>query len=137
MKKQNPVVHFEMPAVDKKRVSEFYTKVFGWNMQQLGEDMGSYVLATTSETGEDGFPKQPGMINGGFFDRKEDELNHAPHVVISVDKIEDSIKEINESGGKVLTDIMDIPGIGKYVSFKDTEGNIVGALQPLPMGNSK
>jgi predicted enzyme related to lactoylglutathione lyase len=32
---------------------------------------------------------------------------------------------------------MDIPGIGKYASFKDTEGNIVGMLQPTPMGNSK
>lgn len=46
----NPVVHFEMPAKDKKRVLEFYTKVFGWNMKQLGNDMGNYILAGTSES---------------------------------------------------------------------------------------
>jgi hypothetical protein len=40
----NPVVHFEMPAEDRKRMADFYTKVFGWKTQQLGEDMGNYVL---------------------------------------------------------------------------------------------
>lgn len=34
--KMNPVVHFEMPAKDKNRVSNFYTTAFGWNMQQMG-----------------------------------------------------------------------------------------------------
>jgi len=27
---------------------------------------------------------------------------------------------------------MDIPGVGPYVSFYDTEGNRVAMLQPLP-----
>ena len=40
----NPVVHFEMPAEDRKRMADFYTKVFGWKIQQLGEDMGNYCL---------------------------------------------------------------------------------------------
>jgi predicted enzyme related to lactoylglutathione lyase len=40
----NPVVHFEMPAEDRKRMADFYTKVFGWKTQQLGEDMRNYIL---------------------------------------------------------------------------------------------
>ena len=28
--KMNPVVHFEMPADDSRRMADFYTKVFGW-----------------------------------------------------------------------------------------------------------
>lgn len=31
--KMNPVVHFEMPAEDKKRMSKFYTKAFGWQLR--------------------------------------------------------------------------------------------------------
>jgi predicted enzyme related to lactoylglutathione lyase len=62
----NPVVHFEMPAEDRKRMADFYTKVFGWKTQQLGEDMGNYVLAITTDSDEKG-PKKPGAINGGFF----------------------------------------------------------------------
>lgn len=34
--KKSPVVHFEMPVKDNKRVVEFYTNVFGWGMQQFG-----------------------------------------------------------------------------------------------------
>ena len=45
----NPVVHFEMPAEDKKRMAEFYTKTFGWQTQMLGSDMNEYVLVTTTE----------------------------------------------------------------------------------------
>ncbi len=30
MNKINPVVHFEMPAEDSKRMADFYSKVFGW-----------------------------------------------------------------------------------------------------------
>lgn len=132
--KKSPVVHFEMPAVDKKRVATFYSEVFGWDMQHLGSEMGNYVLATTTPVDEKTqLPKQPGAINGGFFDRKDDELNSTPHIVISVDSIDESINAVKTGGGEILTDKMDIPGIGIYVSFKDTEGNIVGMLQPAPM----
>ena len=45
----NPVVHFEMPAEDRKRMADFYTKVFGWKTQQIGEDMGNYVLISKDQ----------------------------------------------------------------------------------------
>ena len=130
MAKPNSVVHFEMPAKDKKRVSDFYSKVFGWNMMQMGPDMGDYILAQTTETDENRMPKNPGAINGGFFDYKDDDLNRAPHLVISVDDLDESIKAVKEAGGKVEGEKMDIPGVGMYVSFRDSEDNVVGMLQP-------
>ena len=42
------------------------------------------------------------------------------------------MKKVAQAGGKVLGDPMEIPGIGQYVSFFDTEGNRVSMLQPLP-----
>ncbi len=143
MSKMNPVVHFEMPAEDGKRMAEFYTKVFGWKTEQLGPEMGNYVVVTTSERGEDRFPKQRGTINGGFYQKTGDQVSNHPSVVIAVDDIYDTMKQIKESGGKVLgggnpnkkspEEPDDIPGIGLYFSFIDTEGNRVGVLQPLPM----
>lgn len=130
----SPVVHFEMPAKDKKRVADFYTKAFGWQMAQLGQDMGNYLLASTTVVDEKTQrPKEPGAINGGFFDHKDDELNRVPHVVISVDNLEESIQAVKDAGGEIMGEPMDIPGIGRYVSLKDTEGNIVGMLQPAAM----
>ena len=60
MVKMDPVVHFEMPAKDKKRVSDFYSKVFGWNIVQTGPEMGNYLLAQTAETDQQGMVKTPG-----------------------------------------------------------------------------
>ena len=93
--------------------------------------MGNYVLATTTETGQSG-PKKPGAINGGFFPKKPDWPAQYPSVVIAVDDIKESVKKVIDAGGKVLGEPMDIPGVGQYVSFTDTEGNRVSMLQPIP-----
>lgn len=130
---KNPVVHFEMPAKDRKRVADFYTKAFGWKMNQLGPDMGNYIVAQTAETDENNMVKTPGTINGGFWETQE---AAPPHVVIAVEDIEAAMKNVEEAGGKLLDGmsgkgkIDDISGIGKFVSFEDTEGNRVGMLQP-------
>ncbi len=132
MSKMNPVVHFELPADNKKRMTDFYSTAFGWQMQQLGAEMGEYVLATTSEVGEDRFPKQRGTINGGIY-QKSDSTSPHPSVVISVDDINESIEKVKKAGGKVLGEPMPIPGVGSFVPFIDTEGNQLSMLQPLAM----
>lgn len=128
--KMNPVVHFEMPAEDRKRMAVFYTEAFGWKVELLGEDMGNYALATTTETDETGRPKTPGAINGGFFPKSDDMPGPYPSVVIAVENIQEQMKMVENAGGKVLGEPMDIPGVGLYVSFMDTEGNRVSMLQP-------
>lgn len=127
----NPVIHFEMPAEDRKRIAEFYTKAFGWETEEMGEDMGNYVVAMTTESDEKG-PKKPGAINGGFYE-SDDMPAQYPSVVISVDGIEKHMQKVRDAGGKILGEPMDIPGVGKYVSFIDTEGNRNSMLQPMEM----
>lgn len=128
----NSVVHFEMPAKDRKRVADFYSKVFGWKMIGTGPEMGNYILAYTAETDENNMVRTPGTINGGFFEYKNEAGFKEPHLVIAVDDLEKSIEEVKSAGGVINGEIMDISGIGKYVSFKDTEDNLVGMLQPNP-----
>jgi predicted enzyme related to lactoylglutathione lyase len=126
------VVHFEMPYDEPERLQQFYRSTFGWEMNTLGEQMGNYVLATTTESSDAG-PVKPGAINGGFFARSSEMPDQYPSVVIAVTDIRASMEKVTAAGGKVLGDPMEIPGIGQYVSFHDTEGNRVGMLQPLPM----
>jgi predicted enzyme related to lactoylglutathione lyase len=130
--KMNPVVHFEMPAENRKRMSEFYTKAFGWETNQLGEDMGNYVVAMTTESDKTG-PKKKGIINGGFYQKMDDPNMNHPSFVISVDNIIEHMKIVKDAGGKILGEPMDIPGVGKFVSFIDTEGNRVSMLQATEM----
>ncbi|ROZ78331.1 VOC family protein [Ramlibacter sp. WS9] len=128
----DPVVHFELPYDDRERIVRFYQSVFGWELQQYGEEMGNYVVATTAKA--DAKPGAPaGAIGGGFFPRKADWPAQYPSVVIAVEKIESSMDKVVAAGGKLLGEPMDIPTVGRYVSFYDTEQNRLSLLQPLPM----
>jgi len=138
--KMNPVVHFEMPAEDQARMSEFYAKTFGWEAKAMGPEMGNYVVVSTSPSDPNdlsGRPKAPGAINGGFY--KKTKPDQYPSVVIAVDDINEAMKKVSDMGGKVLGGSQgegipdDIPGVGLYVSIIDTEGNRVGVLQPKGM----
>jgi predicted enzyme related to lactoylglutathione lyase len=128
--KMNSIVHFEMPFKDGRRMADFYTKAFGWQTQQMDEKFGNYIVATTTESDQKtGRPKSPGAINGGFYPQMKDGPQ-CPSVVVGVDDIKASVKKVTEAGGKVIGEPMDIPGVGLYVSFYDTEGNRVSMLQP-------
>ena len=130
--KMNPVVHFELPAEDRKRMMEFYKKTFGWQMNQMGPDMGNYVVVMTSESDDSG-PKEKGRINGGIYEKTKDMGQVHPSFVIAVDNINEHMKTVEKAGGKILGKPMEIPGVGTYVGFVDTEGNTLSMLQPLPM----
>jgi hypothetical protein len=141
MNKMNPVVHFEMGYKDRERMVGFYAKVFGWKAEMMGPSLGNYVVMTTAEMDEKTkFPKEPGRINGGFYKKTENPASHAPSVVIAVDDIHQSMKEVESAGGKILgamdqsgkqtMEPQDIPGVGLWISFEDSEGNRVSMLQP-------
>lgn len=128
MKSSHPVVHFEMPYEDADRVATFYEKAFNWKMNRFGEDMGNYIMAHTAETDENNMIKTPGAINGGFYPKRPDAPQ--PGITISVENIQDAMNNVIEAGGKVFGEPMDIPGVGLYVAFSDTEGNCASMLQP-------
>ena len=126
----NPVVHFELPYKNAERISKFYQEVFGWKLTKLGENSGNYILATTTESdAKPGFPA--GAINGGFYPLKPDWPQQYPSIVIGVKNIQNSINSLNQNGGKVLGEPIEIPNFGIYVSFLDTEGNRNSIIQPI------
>jgi predicted enzyme related to lactoylglutathione lyase len=138
--KMSPVVHFEMGYNDKDRIVKFYETVFSWETESMGQEMGNYIVAHTTETGDDGMVKTPGNINGGFYAKTDSPDSQAPSVVISVDDIKAAIEAVKKAGGKIIGSMDEkgnrsmkpqmIPGVGLWISFKDTEGNRVSMLQP-------
>ncbi len=137
--KMNSVVHFEMGYNDRERMKKFYSDVFDWKMRQMGAEMGNYVVAQTAETDDQGMVKTPGTINGGFYQKNENPLSHAPSVVISVSDINEAIESVQAAGGTILGGMNEkgehtmepqqIPGVGLWISIMDTEGNRVSMLQ--------
>jgi uncharacterized protein len=124
----NRIVHFEIEATDRDRAKNFYAQAFGWQMQQMGQEMSDYVVVITGD------PKEPGGINGGIFitpPGAAKELN-AYSCVVGVENIDQAIANVKSAGGQVMGDKMDIPTIGTFARCQDTEGNIFTMLQPLP-----
>ncbi len=119
------VVHFEIPADDVERAQSFYRGVFGWRIDPM-PDM-SYALLMTTESGEDGRPREPGVINGGMM-RREGEIS-APVITIAVDDIDATLKQVNSSGGTTVQAKMPVGDMGFSAYFTDPEGNILGLWQ--------
>ncbi len=128
--KMNPVVHFEIPIDNPKRVSKFYKKAFGWNPIPLGEEHGGYIIAQTGETTKDGMLKETGIINGGFYRKDKKRPAQYPTLVLAVADLKKAMKKIEKAGGRIIGKPEPIPGYGTYVSFYDTEGNRLEIIEP-------
>ena len=122
------VVHFEIHAENPARATQFYSTVFGWAIQKMGDL--DYWLITT------GTPDQTG-INGGLFPRRGP-MPSDPNPIsafvcsIDVDNIDLSMGQVITAGGTVVVPKRAFPGIGWSAYCKDTEGNIFGLSQNDP-----
>jgi hypothetical protein len=115
------VVHFEIPYDDKRRASEFYSKIFGWQLMDVPEM--DYTMVHAATTDENNMVAEKGAINGGLFMRNDSAKQ--PVVVIGVQSIDDTIKKVIAAGGKVVTPKQRIPN-GSYARVTDCEGNVIG-----------
>jgi len=125
------VVHFEIPVDDAARAKEFYRTTFDWELNDM--DMGggnTYTTVTTTPIDEQSrLPTEPGSINGGLMSRTSD--TPVSVITIGVDAIDDALKKIEAGGGSVVQPRTEIPDMGAFAYFKDTEGNVVGLWENL------
>lgn len=119
------VVHFEIHADDPERAVNFYGACFGWQFRKW-EGPFDYWLITTG-------PKEEMGIDGGMGRRSvpiDGKAVTAYVGVIGVADLDATIQAVTAHGGKVEVPKEMIPGVGWLAYFKDTEGNLFGALQP-------
>ena len=114
------IVHFEIGADDPDRAQKFYKDIFGWNMEKM-EGEGEYWLITA------GSEKDPG-INGGLF-KRPGPVNSNTINTVEVPSVDEYIKKITDSGGKIVQAKQAIAGVGWLAYFQDPEGNYLGILQ--------
>ena len=123
------VVHFELPADDVKRAKSFYKKTFEWELQPIPE--AEYTFLGTAPHDAKWVPKERGVINGGMAERGPP-LKH-PSVTIAVESIDKAAKVIVKNGGKIVRKKLPIGENGFVAYFKDTEGNVLGIIEPPSM----
>jgi predicted enzyme related to lactoylglutathione lyase len=120
------VVHFEIHCGDLDRAERFYRDVFGWEIQRYEGAPVDYRLVTTGPDGEIG-------INGALVERRGEIDGQAVIAYVNTIAVEDlsaTQERVAAAGGEVSLDRHEVPGVGHLAYFKDTEGNLFGALQP-------
>jgi predicted enzyme related to lactoylglutathione lyase len=120
-----PVVHFELWSENPDRAADFYKKVFDWEVQPIPQL--NYHLINTGGTGG---------INGGIMTPKQGPWPAKLAFYIDVDDLDAYSKKITESGGKIVVDKMDVPGVGQFSLFEDPDGRVLGMWKQLKQGSS-
>ncbi|MEO6505423.1 MAG: VOC family protein [Terrimesophilobacter sp.] len=119
------VVHFEIPADDVSRASQFYRAAFGWDVTAV--DGMDYAMLQTTPADANGMPKEPGAINGGMLPR--DEARTGPLITIDVDDIGEALQRVEDLGGTTVLPKQEVMGMGYTAYFADSEGNVMGLWQ--------
>jgi uncharacterized protein len=120
------VIHFEIHCDDLDRAERFYRNVFGWEFQRWEGAPVDYRLVTT------GPDEEPG-IDGALAERRGEIDGQAVIAYVNTIGVDDMVqteRRVAEAGGKQRRPRDEIPGVGTVAYFKDTEGNIFGALEP-------
>ena len=108
----NPVVHFEVTGKDGKKLQEFYSKAFGWQIN--ADNPMNYGIVDNAGQG----------IGGGI--SAGDGGTTAVTFYIEVDDPDAYLKKVQAAGGKTVVPVTEIPGMVIFAQFADPEGNVVG-----------
>jgi len=121
-------VHFEIHASDPARAEAFYKDVFGWEFAKWDGPMAYWLVRTGTDS--------PG-IDGGMIERKGPPPADGAAVngyvcTVGVSSIETYLTRAIEHGATLAVPKMATPGIGWLAYVKDTEGNLLGMMEPDP-----
>jgi predicted enzyme related to lactoylglutathione lyase len=110
-----PVVHWELWSEDPARIADFYQDVFGWTIRTIPEL--NYRLV---ETGGDG------GINGGIMKPQRGPWPGKLAFYIDVDDLEQYSRKIEQAGGRIVVEKVEVPGVGQLALFEDPDGRVLG-----------
>ena len=109
------ICYLEMPATDIARSSDFYKKVFNWNVRKRGDGSTAFDDTVGAVSGAWVLGRPPGATAGLLF-------------YIYVDSVAAAIETVIANGGEIVQPIgADAPEI--TARFRDPGGNIIGLYQ--------
>lgn len=112
----NRIVHFEIPANEPEKLTQFYGEVFGWKFNKLDMSGLEYWLCDTGTEG-------PG-INGAIMKRQHPQQPWMNYV--DVPSIDAAIAKATGLGAQVALPKTAVPGVGAYAAIIDPQGNLCG-----------
>ena len=109
-----PVVHFEIGCRDRAKTAQFFSSLFGWQMQPNGPATD---IDTASKNGIAGHLTSLGH-----------DPEHYTMFYVDVDDVQAYLDKAKELGGKTVVGPIAIP-TGTFAWFSDIDGNMIGLLK--------
>jgi predicted enzyme related to lactoylglutathione lyase len=116
-----PVVHFEIIGQDGKKLIDYYSELFGWEID-ANNPMGYGVVQRDGNTNADG-----AGIGGGVAGGPEGYEGHVMFY-IEVPDVEAGLAKAESLGGTRVMGPDDVMGSIIIGQFKDPEGHMVGVV---------
>lgn len=125
-----PFVVLEIEAENLQRAGTFYSAIFGWSFAESDIEQG----ALEAELGGDQDtmvrvhlrPRDPLDGLAGRVRRAPQGDGHA----LCVHDLAPILAGIVAAGGQLIAGPVDVPGVGRRLYVRDTEGNEVAILEP-------
>jgi predicted enzyme related to lactoylglutathione lyase len=118
-----PVVHFEVIGKDGKKLQEYYSDLFGWEIQS-DNPLNYGIVSREGNTNADG-----AGIGGGVGQAPDGYDGHLTFYV-EVPDVEATLATAESLGGKRIMGPDEVPGMGLVLGhFTDPEGHLVGVIQ--------
>jgi uncharacterized protein len=110
------ICYLEIPANRAEESADFYSGIFGWKVRQRGDGNLAF--------------DDSGSVSGTWVKESDRTPDERTRVYIMVDSIADTLQQIEQSGGKILTPRTDIgPNMGAFGAFADPVGNEFGLYE--------
>jgi predicted enzyme related to lactoylglutathione lyase len=121
--KHGDFTHIEIPADDAGRAKRFYGELFGWKFADEIPGFEGYHMFSTP-VGDAGM--------AGAIGKRGEMAPEKVRAYVHVDSIDDSLSKVTALGGTVVEPKAEVPGMGWYVVFADTEGNELALWENPP-----
>lgn len=110
-------VWHENVSADPKRAQDFYTQLFGWEIEVFKTDQFEYPMISSG-----------GQSHGGFPSVQE---GTPPHWAgsVAVENVDGSVEKAKAAGGTLLHGPQDIPEVGRFAVLADPQGAVLIVFQ--------
>ena len=112
--KSDPVIHFEFGAPDGGALTDFYSRLFGWEVRSSGPEY--WLLSPGEGALAGGFPQTSGGMPPYFT------------VYVAVDDLEASIADAEKLGASRVVEPTNVPSVRTFSMIRDPAGNMIAIM---------
>jgi len=115
----NPFVHVELMTTDVGKAKSFYGKLFDWQLEDM--DMGemTYTMIKVGEGTGGGLMKNPMPGSPAMW-----------VAYVEVDDVKAATDKAKSLGAKVMKEVQEVPGAGRFSIITDPNGAMLGLWEP-------